>query len=40
LESAHSDFDGSDREFEEFIENLMMEYEPYWKPCIIVYVDN
>lgn len=40
LESAHSDFDGSDREFEEFIENEMMKYEPYWKPCIIVYVDN
>lgn len=33
-------FDGSDQEFEQFIEARLMEYEPYWKPCIIVYIDN
>lgn len=33
-------FDGSDREFEEFIKKKLNEYEPYWKPCIILYVDN
>lgn len=26
--------------FHEHIENEMMKYEPYWKPCIILYVDN
>lgn len=40
LEYNNSDFDGSDAEFEKFIENKLMEYEPYWKPCIIVYVNN
>ena len=40
LEDYYSDFDGSDREFEQFIEDRMMEYEPYWKQCIILYVDN
>lgn len=40
LEDLHSDFDGSDAEFEKFIEDKLMEYEPYWKPCIILYVNN
>lgn len=40
LEDLHSDFDGSDKEFEQFIESLLAEYEPYWKRCIILYVDN
>lgn len=40
LENLYSDFDGSDKEFEQFIENIMVEYEPYWKKCIILYVDN
>ena len=40
MEDCYSDFDGSDKEFEIFIENKLLEYEPYWKPCIIVYVDN
>lgn len=33
-------FDGTDREFEEYIGKLLCEYDPYWKPAIIVYVDN
>lgn len=33
-------FDGSDEEFKKFIKAKLAEYEPYWKPCIILYVDN
>lgn len=40
MEYHYSDFDGSDQEFETFIENELLKYDPYWKPCIIVYVDN
>lgn len=40
LENLHYDFDGSDDEFEIFIENQLLEYEPYWKKCIILSVDN
>lgn len=35
-----SDFKGSKEEFEEFLKAKLAEYEPYWKPCIILYVDN
>lgn len=40
LENKNSNFDGSEQEFEQFIEDLVMEYEPFWKPCIILYVNN
>ena len=40
MEDYYSDFDGTDREFEQYIKNKLVEYEPYWKPCIIIYVDN
>ena len=40
LEDHYADFDGSDKEFEEFIENKLVEYEPYWRDCIIFYVNN
>jgi len=40
MEDHYSNFDGSDNEFEQFIEDRLVEYEPYWKPCIILYVDN
>ncbi len=33
-------FDGSEQEFEAYIEDILMGYEPYWKPCIILYVNN
>lgn len=36
----YCDFDGSEREFEQFMDDLILSYEPYWKPCIIVYVNN
>ena len=29
-----------DDEFDKFIEEKLAEYEPYWKKCIILYVDN
>ena len=32
--------EGSEEEFKEFIKTKLAEYEPYWKPCIILYVDN
>lgn len=39
-EKLYQTFDGSDREFEEYAEEILREYDPYWKPCIIVYVNN
>ena len=36
----NSEFDGTDEEFTEYIKARMAEYEPYWKPCIILYVDS
>ncbi len=35
-----SDFNGTNEEFAAYIDARMKEYEPYWKPCIIVYIDN
>ena len=40
MENRDYEFDGSEQEVEQYIENKMLEYEPYWKPCIILYVDN
>ena len=40
LRNEYDDFDGSDAEFEQFIDDKMAEYEPYWKKCIILYVNN
>lgn len=36
----YGNFDGSDAEFETFVENEILKYEPYWKKCIIVRVNN
>ena len=30
----------SDEEFDKLIKKELAEYEPYWKKCIILYVDN
>lgn len=30
----------SDEEYNQFIAEKLAEYEPYWKDCIIVYVNN
>ena len=40
LDNLWYEFDGSDAEFEAFIEEKLLEYEPYWKKCIILSVDN
>ena len=34
------DFQGSDAEFDEYIKKIMGWYEPFWKKCIILYVEN
>lgn len=31
---------GTDQEFEDFFEKRLLEYEPYWKDCIILCVDS
>ena len=33
----YNDFDGTDDEFDEFINSKLDEFEPYWKKCIIMY---
>lgn len=40
LRDYYDEFDGSDAEFDQFIENELVKYDPYWTPCIILYVDN
>ena len=37
-DTMYNDFDGSEQELEQEIERKVMEYDPYWKPCIIVKV--
>lgn len=34
------DWDGSDKEWDEYVDKRIAEYDPYWKPCIILYVGN
>ena len=40
IESSHYDFEGTDEEFDKLIESELVKYEPYWKDCIILYVDG
>lgn len=40
IEDSLYDFDGSEQELEMAVERIASEYDPYWKPCIIVYVGN
>jgi hypothetical protein len=40
MRDFYSDFEGSDSEFDKFIEDKLVAYEPYWKPCIVLYVGN
>lgn len=35
-----SDTNCTDEEFDALVKKKMAEYDPYWKPCIILYVDN
>ena len=34
------DWDGTDNEWDDYTQRRFEEYAPYWKPCIILYVDN
>ena len=41
LEDKYEDgFDGSEKEFDQFMDDELAQYEPYWKPCIILYAYN
>lgn len=33
-------FDGTEKEFEMYFERELLSYDPYWKPCILVEVNN
>lgn len=30
----------TDEEFDALVKKTVAEYDPYWKPCIILHVDN
>lgn len=34
------DFKGTDEEWDQHVAEVVAEYDPYWKDCIIVTVDN
>ena len=36
----YSNFDGTDSEFDEYIDKKLDNIEEYWTDCIILYVDN
>ena len=36
----YSSFDGTESEFDEYIDAKVAEYDQYWKKCIILEVDN
>lgn len=36
----YHDWDGDDNEWDAHVERRTEEYGPYWKKCIILYVDN
>lgn len=35
-----ADVDYTDEEFDALVKKTVAEYDPYWKPCIILNVDN
>lgn len=35
-----ADVDYTDEEFDALVKKMVAEYDPYWKPCIILNVDN
>lgn len=35
-----ADSDYTDEEFDALLKKTVAEYDPYWKPCIILNVDN
>lgn len=36
----HENFKGTEKEWDALMEERIKEYDPYWKSCIILYVDN
>lgn len=38
--SEYHDWDGSDNEWDDYVDRRIEEYDPYWRPCIILYADN
>ena len=34
------DFEGTDEQFEAKVDEVCSEYDPYWKKCIILWVNN
>lgn len=40
LADALADGDYTDEEFDALVKEKVAEYDPYWKPCIILNVDN
>lgn len=37
---CYTDGDYTDEEFDALVKKTVAEYDPYWKPCIILNVDN
>lgn len=36
----HENFKGTEKEWDALMEKRIKEYDPYWKPCIILYANN
>lgn len=39
-DQLYDNFKGSEEEFKALLKEKLAEYDPYWKPCIILYVNN
>ncbi len=39
-DQLYDSFKGSEEEFKALLQEKLVEYNSYWKPCIILYVDN
>ena len=39
-DNEYHDWDGTDNEWDAYVEKRIAEYDPYWRKCIILYVDN
>ena len=36
----YRNWDGTDDEWDSYVKRRIAEYDPYWRTCIILYVDN
>lgn len=39
-EHLYNELDINGEELDELVKQELAEYEPYWKPCLLLYVDN